>query len=123
MNKLDLSEKTSEELVAEFEKIAIKQETSLDNEERSKFNRLYDDMEAVDGELKSRGLGARRLLVELYEHKNLQVRLKAATHTLAIEPERAKLILNAIRDSKIPPQYLDAGMLIRALEDGRWQPD
>lgn len=79
-------------------------------------------MDEVDRELRARGREARLELLRLFEHESMQVRLKAATRTLTVAPVRARTVLEAIRASQYHPQALDAGMLIRGLDDGTFKP-
>ena len=53
----------------------------------------------------------------------MQVRVKAAIKTLGVAPEAARKVLEAIRASKWQPQAMDAGMILRGLDDGEYKPD
>jgi len=53
----------------------------------------------------------------------MQVRLKAATHTLGVAPDEVRRLIQAIADSKWPPQALEAGMRIYNLDNGTFVPD
>ena len=110
-----------EQLVAEFATIGIAQDEALLEGSTRKFNRLYDSKIAVLNELKSRG-DARRELVKLYDHQNMQVRLNAANATLAVAPKEARQVLEVVRASQCYPQAMDAGMCIRGLDDGTYLP-
>jgi hypothetical protein len=110
------------QLVDRFAEIAIAQDQAILFSETAKFNRLFRVVDEVDNELRRRGTAARLALLKLYEHNNLQVRLKAATRTLGVAPTEARLVLEAIKASKEQPYALDAGMLIRGLEDGSYRP-
>ncbi|MGH6838401.1 MAG: DUF2019 domain-containing protein [Methylocella sp.] len=80
-------------------------------------------MDAVDNELRARGLEARLALLRLYDHPNIEVRLKAATRTLAIAPIAARRVIEAIKASQQFPQAGDAGMTLRYLDEGIFKPD
>jgi hypothetical protein len=110
-----------EELIARFASIALKQDRALLHSETAKYNRLYDDMDAVDEEFRVRGNDARLALTTLYEHPNLQVRMKAAVHTLAIASD-ARRILQAIADSGELPQALHAGTTLWNIDRGIFKP-
>jgi hypothetical protein len=112
---------TVEELVARFTAIAIAQDEALLYSDTSKYNRLYDEMDEIDKELRSRGTDARLALAGLYNHPNLQVRMKAAVHTLAIRAD-AREVLQAISDSRELPQAFHAGMTLRAIDRGIFKP-
>lgn len=110
------------ELVTRFEEIALEQDRALLMDEIAKFNRLYGQMDAVKKELKSRPGDQRRALLTLYDHPNIQVRLKAAEGTLAVAPEAARGLLQSIKDSREYPQAADAGMTLWDLDRGIFQP-
>ena len=59
------------------------------DDKSAKFDRLVDDLIAVEAELKSRTGDERAALLKLYDHPNMQVRLNAAQATLAVAPEAA----------------------------------
>lgn len=88
----------------------------------SEFNRLYDRMQDVDRELRARGREPRLKLLRLYDHPNIQVRLKAATSTLGVAPKEGRRLLEAIAASQAYPQAADAGMLVDGLDDGTFKP-
>jgi hypothetical protein len=58
----------------------------------------------------------------LYEYPNMQVRLKAAIHTLAVAPVEARQAVEAIANSKWFPQAGDAGMSLLGLDNGTFKP-
>jgi hypothetical protein len=72
-------------------------------DEIAKFNRLFDQTEAVETELKTRDGDQRRMLLRLYNHRNIQVRLKAAKATLAVAPDAARRKIQEIADSREYP--------------------
>jgi hypothetical protein len=122
MKKIQPRDLTNEQLVAQFEAIALQQDEALLQDELAKFNRLFAQMNAVELELKSRPGDQRRLLLRLYDHPNAQVRLKAAKRTLAIAPEQARRMLEVIADSGRYPQAGEAGMSLANLERGIFKP-
>lgn len=77
--------------------------------------------EVVD-ELKSRPGDQRRELVRLYEFPSVQVRLKAAIHTLAVAPIEARNQLEWIAERHWFPQTADALGILRAMDQGRYTP-
>jgi hypothetical protein len=79
-------------------------------------------MVAIKDELKMRHGDQRRELLSLYDHPNVQVRLNAAKVTLAVAPEPAREVLQAISDSLEYPQAGDAGMSLWNLEQGIFKP-
>ena len=122
MTRPKLGELTGEELVEQFASYAVGQNEALLMNEISKFNRLFDQLEAVEKELKERSGDQRDALLTLYGHPNMQVRLTAAKATLAVAPDAARQLLKSISDSRDFPQAGDAGMTLRALDDGIFKP-
>jgi hypothetical protein len=122
MTQLNLKTMTVEQLVNRFADIGVAQDAALLENDVAKYNRLYDQMEAVEHELKSRAGDQRQALLPLYGHQNVQVRLASAKATLAIAPKAARAVLRAIKESKAQPQALDAGMSLRNLDRGIYRP-
>jgi ParB-like chromosome segregation protein Spo0J len=113
---------TVDQLVEHLTAIALNQDEALLTNDHTKFNRLFDEMEAVKLELKARDGDQRRALVRLYDHPNAQVRLKAVKATLAVAPEVARRLLKTIADSREFPQAGEAGMSLVNLERGIFKP-
>ena len=122
MKRASLKEKNVAELLQLFVSIALEQDDALLMDEIGRFNRLFDKMQAVVHELRAREGDQRRALLSLYDHPNMQVRVKAAKATLAIVPEAARGALEAIRASKVQPQALEAGMSLWNLDRGVFKP-
>ena len=122
MKRARLQELTVGQLVERFTAIALEQDEALLMDEIAKFNRLFDKMEAIEEELKSRPGDQRRALLPLYKHPNMQVRVKAAMATLAVAPQAAREALQAIKASQEQPQALEAGMSLWNLDRGVFKP-
>jgi ParB-like chromosome segregation protein Spo0J len=110
------------QLVEHFTDTTLSQDDALHTNDHTKFNRLFDKMEAIKQELKARDGDQRRALLRLYDHPNAQVRLKAAKATLTVAPEAARRMLKAIADSREYPQAGEAGMSLVNLERGIFKP-
>jgi|SRR5680860_1034193 len=122
MSGTDLRELSVDELVESFAAFALGQyEADLDDD-IPEFTRLFWQMEAVEEELKSRAPDRRRALTLLYDHPNVQVRLGAAKATLAVAPDDARKLIEAIAKSGEFPQAGDAGMTLDALDRGIFKP-
>lgn len=80
-------------------------------------------MMAIDKELRKRGRDARLALLKLYHHPNMQVRLWAATLTLAVAPIEAREVIDAIARSGRMPQAAEARGTLRNLDTGFYKPD
>lgn len=122
MKQARLENMTIQELVDSFAKIGLAQDQALMSGEIAKFNRLFGKMSDVSNELKRREGDQRRALTVLYDYPNMQVRLKAAKHTLAIFPVEARRQIQIIADAKWFPQSGDAGMSLALLDDGTYKP-
>jgi hypothetical protein len=118
-----LESMTIDELVDRFADIGIAEDEALLDDEVGKFNHLFDQMDAVDRELRARGEKARVALVRLFDHPNMQVRLEAAKWTLGVAPVEARQVIQMISDWKLQPYALDAGMTLRNLDSGVFKPD
>jgi cytochrome c oxidase assembly protein Cox11 len=113
---------TVEQLVQLFAEFAVQQDAALLYRAQGEVNKLYFKLDAIKKELKSRPGDQRVALLPLYDHKNMQVRVKAAKATLAIAPEAARAQLEAIRASGWQPQALEAGMSLGELDRGGFKP-
>jgi hypothetical protein len=122
MKRTELENMTVDQLVKRFNAIGLDQDTALAMGATAKFNRLFDEMEVVENELKVRDGDQRRALLRLYDHPNAQVRLNAVKATLAVAPEAARRMLQAIADSNEFPQAGDAGMTLVSLDRGIFKP-
>lgn len=118
MKRID--EMTVEQLVERFTAIALAQDDAILMDE--KFNKLFDQMEAVEQELKGRHGDQRRALLRLYDHPNAQVPLTAAKARLAVAPKAAQRLLEMIASIEVGPQKGDAGMTLVALDRGIFKP-
>jgi cytochrome c oxidase assembly protein Cox11 len=122
MKRVNLAHMTTEQLVQTFADMAVQQDVALLSRMQRVVNKIYWKLEAVENELKSRPGDQRSALLPLYNHRNMQVRVKAAKATLAIAPEAARAQLEAIRASGWQPQALEAGMSLGFLDEGIYKP-
>lgn len=122
MTNQKLNEMSVGELVERFLAIAIDQDKAIFDENNTRFNALYKQMQTVRDELRARPGDQRNALRALLDHPNVQVRLKAAITTLALAPDISKRVLRQIADSKRLPQAADAGLILDGLRDGSFVP-
>lgn len=120
MSALNLKRLSVEQLVERFTSIALDQDDALEADDDAKFARLYQKMDAIKDELKARG--ERRALLPLLDHKNAQVRLKAAIATLAVAAKAAREALQVMSDRNEYPQAADARGMLNALDEGTYEP-
>ena len=113
---------TVDDLVQRFATLGLEEDKAILHDDNEEFTRLFWEMEAVEGELKSRQGDQRRALTRLYDHRNVQVRLCAAKATLAVVHLEARGLIETIAKSHEFPQAGDAGMTLRALDEGIFKP-
>jgi Domain of unknown function (DUF2019) len=116
MTKVNLKSMSVDELAHRFVEIAIAQDWALFEDAIAKYKRLYREMDEIRSELKSRPGDQRRVLIQLYDHPNIQVRLKAALSTLALAPDAVRPVLERIAKSGAYPQAADAGFALDRLD-------
>jgi cytochrome c oxidase assembly protein Cox11 len=122
MKRVSLADMTTEQLVQTFADMAVQQDVALLSRMQREVNKIYWKLESIESELKSRPGDQRSALLPLFNHKNMQVRVKAAKATLAIAPDAARAQLEAIRASGWQPQALEAGMSLGFLHEGVYKP-
>jgi hypothetical protein len=113
---------TLTELVDQYVAISLAQFDAIRDDNSTKFNSLIDGLKAIEDELRGREADERAVLKSLYTHDNPQVRLNAATATLAVDPRQARAVLEQIRATQEQPQALDAGMTLWNLDRGVFKP-
>lgn len=111
-----------QDLVERFVSICFAQYDALYVVDTKKYNHLYRQMEDVVNELKRKEGDRRRALLPLLDHSNLQVRMMAAHAVLSIVPALARKAFESVRESGILPQAANAGMALRALDNGTYVP-
>jgi hypothetical protein len=121
MMSVPLSEMSISQLVSDFTDNGIAQGQAWRIQDIEEYTRLYWLMDAIEKELKSRDGDARSALIPLYTHPAPHVRLKAAKLTLALEPIKARQVLQDIADSYYS-ERLDAGMCLANLDHGVFKP-
>lgn len=118
----NLAKLSPDQLVQEFVRVSLDQYEAHRYRRVAAYNRLYRVTEAIEKELKARTGDQRRLLFPLYVHQNVQVRLKSAMATLALNAEGARQVLQAIKDEQKFPFAADAAGMLFALDEGRYIP-
>jgi Domain of unknown function (DUF2019) len=122
MKSTPLKEMTVPQLVERFTTFALQQFEAELYGKIAKYNRLYDEIVAIEQELKSRPGDQRSALVPLFDHPNPQVRLMAAEWTLAVAPAAARRTLQTLWDQKEFPQAAYACGTLMALDSGERKP-
>lgn len=122
MTRLSIQQMSTDKLVENFSAAAIRQfEAELDSDVAVQ-NKCVEQQLAIAAELKNRSGDQRTALLRLYDHLNVQVRLNAARHSLAVAPMAARAVIRAVKDSRQHPQAMDAGMCLWTLEQGIFKP-
>jgi hypothetical protein len=101
---------------------SLDQHKSLVTGDHAGYNRLFEEVVAIEEELKRRGEDERRALASLFSDPSAQVRLNAAIATLALEPETARQALQLISDRNEYPQAPYARDMLWALDKGTYKP-
>ncbi|MEJ0075986.1 MAG: DUF2019 domain-containing protein [Alphaproteobacteria bacterium] len=122
MKKQKLDAASVDEIVERFIGLCAEKDRELLRGDVPRVNELFDDIEAIKQELKSRPGDQRHALISLYRHDNMQVRLEAATATLAIAPEAARRALEDLKASGWMPQAGEASHTFWTLERGIFKP-
>ena len=107
-----------DELLESFVEIGVAQGAAAEEFRISTVNKLFDRKRRVEEELRRRDNDQRRILIALYDHPNIQVRLNAAKSTYALNTAGARAVIQAIADSKISPWAGSAGMTLWSLDEG-----
>jgi hypothetical protein len=99
MNRANLQTLTVDQLVERFAAIGVEQDKAEKADDNAKYNRRFHEMSEVQKELKIRQGDQRRALVKLFDYPNMQVRLMAARYALAVAPQAARRVVEAIAAS------------------------
>lgn len=116
MTKVNLKSLSVDDLMRRFIEIAVAQDWAIFDDDNAKYRKLYREMDEIRSELKSRPGDQRRVLIQLYDHPNIQVRLKAALSTMALAPNAVRPVLERIAKSGAYPQAADAGFALDRLD-------
>jgi cytochrome c oxidase assembly protein Cox11 len=119
----NLDNLTIVQLVERFAALGIEEDKAVFDDDNAKYNRLYWQMDAVKQELKRRPGDEQRALLPFFDHPNMWVRLMAAKGTLAVAPEAAQKMLQAIEAWGRQPYAGDAGMCLVNLDRGIFVPE
>lgn len=122
MKREDIKHISETEIINAYAKLCIEQSEAMDREEQKRINLLFWKINTLEDELKSNPGDQRRILIRLYAHENIHVRLKAAQATLATNYASARQEIEAIASSRIYPQAADAGMTLENLDSGFYRP-
>lgn len=115
-------DQTDEDLVDLFSEWAKARGKAVIDCDAPAANRGYWKLDAVEKELHARGPLAHRKLLGLLGHSELLVRYYAAKRLLALEPGRARSIIEDVKAGPFDSLALDAGMTLRMLDDGTFKP-
>jgi hypothetical protein len=105
-----------------FMAASLDQHKALVIGDHARYNRLFEEVVAIEQELKKRGEDETRALASLFDDPSAQVRLNAAIATLALEPKAARQALQLISDRNEYPQAPYARDMLWALDKGTSKP-
>lgn len=123
MSRASLETLTIDQLVDRFAATGVEQDKADQVDDNERYNRLFSQMSDIQKELKGRPGDQRRALIVLFAYPNMQVRLMAAQYALAVAPQAARQVVEAIAASTWPPQCYDARMCLRMLDEGTFVPE
>lgn len=111
------------EIIDYFIELSAKKRETDDYLDTYTYNKIFDILETIKVELKTRPGDQRSILVPLIFHPSLQVRLNASIATLAITPD-ALTMLRAIAalDRAWDPERYTALRMVNAIDEGRYIP-
>ena len=111
---MNFSPDNVEVLVRDYRDAAVKADTTQNSRpQHSWFHRLHRTYKALRGTEQGR-----RRLVELLDDGDVSVRCWAAAHSLEYAPDRARTILEGIRDDN-GPCSISAKYTLKEYDDGR----
>lgn len=119
----NLATLSNTDVVKAFEALCIEQYDAIERNEQARVNRLFWRIYALESELQSRPGDQRRVLMQLFGHPNMQVRLTAARANLAVDYAAARRELEAIVEEQWFPQAGDAGMTLHHIDTGFYKPE
>lgn len=103
------------DLVDEFLRISLAQYAAIENSEIQKYNKLFFKIDEIETLLKNMPGDQRRMILALYTHENIFVRLQSALMTKEIAPSAAKRVFEEVEASRIYPYSADAAQALRNL--------
>jgi hypothetical protein len=112
----------TDQLIASYTEISVREDEAIDMHQMRKVRRLFDQLMVIKDVLRARGPDARRALIPLLSHRNAQVRLNAAKELMAVVPEQARATLEDIAENGPGQQSGDSGMFLRAIDEGEFRP-
>jgi hypothetical protein len=122
MSGIELKTLNNEQLVDWFRNRALYKVIALLDSDIPNVTKLYWEMEAIEDELRSRGMTARKALIRLMDDENIRVRYEAARRLLAVAPEKALQTIKHITATHKMPEAGEAGMTLSNLEKGIFKP-
>jgi hypothetical protein len=122
MSTINIGDLPISVLVDRFAALCEAQDKAELKGEHYKLKAQFRDMVAIEDELRDRPGDQRRALVALLDHRTIQVRLNSALAILPVCPAEARIALQRIAASGHYPQAAEAGMTLKALEEGTFTP-
>lgn len=116
---MSTSEMSVDELIELYCQLGAQQDLAERRGEIAKFNRLADRVVEIDNELGRRPGDQRTVLLRLFDHQIMQVRLNAARGAMKIAPLEAREQMEVIAKSKWYSQALQAGTYLDVI-DGKY---
>ena len=122
MKKFDPKAASVEELAARFLQLSLEEDKWEREYVGARANRAIRERFSAEEELKQRDGDKRRVLVQFYEHPNVQVQANAASATMALFPDAARRKMEHIRRWSTGHIRLQVGMELKMIDTGRYVP-
>jgi hypothetical protein len=116
MKNSNLNQDHLNEMVSRFVALSLRQDEAEGNDDIRQQNATIRQRWALERVLAEAGPVALTRLVDLYTHKNIQVRLNAAIATLDFAPVEARRVLEVIKSWRIQPYAAKAWEKLDRLE-------
>jgi len=111
------------DLVERFRQLALDKSRYLIESNTQPLRRNFDDMKAIEQDLRRRGPESRKALSVLLDDTDMRVRYEAAIRLLAVVPDKAFATVQAIAKRHLMPVSAEAAIFLDGLESGEYKPE
>lgn len=119
----EIQKHRTDELIAQFAETAMSGHEAMQYGNPDEYNRLRDNMTAIEDELKFRGFAARQALLPLLDHVHPGVRHEAAAACMGFAPNEAIPVYEKLAEG---PYWFEQACCFHGLQryrSGDWRPD
>jgi len=123
MRSLNLTQLSTDTLISRFSDIAKERGAAVLDLNSRRANIFYDQMLAIDNELRARGREVRLRLVPLLRDPDRFVRFYAAEKLLGLVPSESRAVMEWNAKYQADSIAANARGFLRALDAGTYKPD